>query len=265
MSLNVDCENHEALVDYLYDECGPEQRAAFAAHLAGCARCAGEVDALRETRGRLAEWTPPSVPLGFRIVSEADASAADVASGFGRKDNVVRPARWWNRSLPAWAQAAAAALIFAAGLGLGALRGSSAPPDLRTSAPSDLRTPVPSDQTVSAQDLAALEQRLRAEMQEGLQQARAAAPVPVSSTPVMTSSVSLQQVRNLIAESEQRQQRELTLRTAEVIRDFDTQRRGDLARIQQTFGRLEGATGAEVEQQRRMLDYLLRVSQRPAQ
>jgi hypothetical protein len=258
MSLNVDCENHEALVDYLYDECGPEQRAAFAAHLAGCARCAAEADALRETRGLLAEWTPPSVPLGFRIVSAVDGAAADVASGLSRKDNVLRPAGWWNRSLPAWAQAAAAVMIFAAGLGLGALRGASAPPDLRTSAPSD--------QAVSAQDLAALEQRLRAEMQEGLQQARADEPAPAPATaPVMTSSVTLQQVRNLIAESEQRQQRELTLRTAEVIRDFDTQRRGDLARIQQTFGRLEGATGAEVEQQRRMLDYLLRVSQRPAQ
>lgn len=261
MSLNVDCENHEALVDYLYDECGPEQRAAFAAHLAGCARCAAEADALRETRGLLAEWMPPSVPLGFRVVSAAagaapDLSAADVASGFSRKDTVLRPARWWNRSLPAWAQAAAAVLIFAAGLGLGALRGSSAPPDLRT--------PGPSDGAASVADLAALEQRLRAEMQEGLQQARAVEPAPASA-PVMTSSVTLQQVRNLIAESEQRQQRELTLRTAEVIRDFDTQRRGDLARIQQTFGRLEGATGAEVEQQRRMLDYLLRVSQRPVQ
>ena len=246
MSLNVDCGNHEALVAYLYDECEPGERAAMAAHLATCAECAGEAASLREARGALAAWAPPEAHLDFRIVPAAD--------------NVLRPPRFWQRPMPAWAQAAAAVLIFGAGLGLGAMRGVAV--DAPATSPADLRASGPT--AVSAQDLAALEERLRAEMQAGLQQARVAAPAATGAPP-MTSSVSLQQVRALIAESEQRQQRELTLRTAEVIRDFDTQRRGDLARIQQTFGRLEGDTGAEVEQQRRMLDYLLRVSQRPAQ
>jgi hypothetical protein len=261
MSPNVDCGNHDALADYLYDECEPEQRAAVAAHLATCQHCLSELESLRETRLALAAWTPPEAELGFRVV------ASGVSAGVSTGGTVLRPARWWHRPMPAWAQAAAAALIFAAGLGLGAMRGVTlGPPDLRTSGPSD-RTPAPSDlRTVSADDLAALEQRLRSEMQAGLQQVRATAPAsaPAGAAP-MTSSPTLQQVRALIAESEQRQQRELTLRTAEVIRDFDTQRRGDLARIQQTFGRLEGATGAEVEQQRQMLNYLMRVAQRPAQ
>ena len=62
-------------------------------------------------------------------------------------------------------------------------------------------------------------------------------------------------------ESEQRQQRLLALRTAELVNDFDSQRRVDLAQIQRTFGQIEGLTGAEVREQREMLNYLMRVSQ----
>ena len=68
-------------------------------------------------------------------------------------------------------------------------------------------------------------------------------------------------VRTLIEESEQRQQRELALRTAELVRDVDSQRRIDLAQIQRNFGQIEGLTGAEVREQREMLNYLIRASQ----
>jgi hypothetical protein len=80
-----------------------------------------------------------------------------------------------------------------------------------------------------------------------------------------TSDVSedqlLARVRTLIEESALRQRRELALRTAQIVRDFDAQRRVDLAQIQSTFGQIEGLTGAEVREQRQMLDYLIRVSQ----
>ena len=75
-------------------------------------------------------------------------------------------------------------------------------------------------------------------------------------------SALLERVRSMIDESEQRQQKELALRTAEVMRDFDAQRRVDLTRIERTLGQIDGTTGAEVEQQRQMLNYLMRVSQR---
>jgi hypothetical protein len=71
----------------------------------------------------------------------------------------------------------------------------------------------------------------------------------------------LARVRTLIEESEQRQQRELALRTAQVVRDFDSQRRVDLAQIQRNFGQIEGLTGAEAREQREMLNYLMRVSE----
>ena len=72
----------------------------------------------------------------------------------------------------------------------------------------------------------------------------------------------LQRVRTMIDESEQRQRRELALRSAEMVRDFDAQRNVDLTRIERTLGQMDGTTGAEVAQQRQMLNYLMRVSQR---
>ena len=246
MTQTFDCGNYEALVEYLYDECGPAERSAIAAHLVMCGRCAAEVASLRATRAELSTWTPPAVHLGFRLVSESGPV------------NVLRPARWWARPLPAWAQAAAAVVIFAAGVGLGVLRGGVLSGPTAGAA-------VAAPAAVTSHELTALEQRLRSEIAE-LRAAGSHEPVtavPVSTTSDANSDAVMRQVRQLVRESEQRQQRELALRTAEMIRDFDTQRRGDLVRIEQTFGRMEGTTGAQVEQQRQMLNYLMRVSQPP--
>lgn len=249
MTQSFDCGNADALVGYLYDECDPAERAAISAHLVMCARCAAEVAALRATRSELTEWAAPEAHLGFRLVSESAPS------------NVLRPARWWQRPLPAWAQAAAAVIIFVAGAGLGALRGgafSSGPAANATAA-----APV----AVTAHELDALEQRLRSEMADlrtvGSHDQPVVQAVPASAASDSGNAAVMQQVRQLIRDSETRQQRELALRTAEVIRDFDTQRRGDLARIEQTFGRMEGTNTAQVEQQRQMINYLMRVSQSP--
>src|SRR5262249_3899765 len=105
---------------------------------------------------------------------------------------------------------------------------------------------------VTQADLSALEHRLHSEMAQ------------MRSTGETTSGDAriLERVRAMIQDSEQRQQRELALRTSEVVRDVDAQRRVDLTRIERTFGQMDGTTGAEVEQQRQMLNYLMRVSQR---
>ena len=241
------CGDEAALVGYLYDECESEERAAVAAHLAVCATCTEDLAGLRATRVELAGWIPPEVQLGFRVVQNVAAKPA----------NVLRPGPWWRQPMPAWAQVAAAVLIFTAGGALGALRGTQgAPASLAVSSGSTATATA-----VSASDLAALEQRLRAQLtQVQLAAAHAPADAPVA---VGAGGVTLEQVRGLIQESEQRQQRETTLRTAEVMRDIDAQRRGDLARIERTFGQMEGNTGVQVQQQQQMLNYLMRVSQRP--
>jgi hypothetical protein len=106
---------------------------------------------------------------------------------------------------------------------------------------------------VSREDLAALEQRLRRE----LTPVAAAAAAPASDAQLLA------RVRALIDESEQRQRRELALRTAEVVRDLDAQRQFDFARIQRAFGQFEGTAGAEIQRQRQDLNNLIRVTARP--
>jgi hypothetical protein len=72
----------------------------------------------------------------------------------------------------------------------------------------------------------------------------------------------LRRVRALVDESEQRQQRELALRVADVIRDVESQRRADLVKIERSLGAIQSNTGVEVMKQRELLNYLVRVSQR---
>ncbi|HVZ22690.1 MAG TPA: zf-HC2 domain-containing protein, partial [Vicinamibacterales bacterium] len=113
MSETYRCGDYEALVEYLYDECEPGTRAAVAAHVASCDSCAEELEALGGTRRTLAAWTPPDVRLGFQVTPRA-ADGADARGSGGAR--VLRPAWWWQRPLPAWAQMAAAIAIFASGL-----------------------------------------------------------------------------------------------------------------------------------------------------
>lgn len=244
MSETFQCGDNTALVSYLYDECEPAERQAIHAHVAVCAACAAELAALGSTRLQLASWTPPEAELGFRVVSEPRPSTS------------VRPARWWSQPLPAWAQAAAACLIFAAGLWLGVARGNM--PAAAPARDAVASAPAPAPTTVSASDLERLERRLRTEM---AQMRVAASTRPAAAAQEASEAQLLARVGALIEESEQRQQRELALRMTQVVRDFDSQRRVDLAQIQRTFGQIEGLTGAEVRQQRDMLNYLMRVSQ----
>lgn len=250
MSVEYTCGDPAALAGYLYDECDAAERAAVEAHLAVCPSCAEELTMLGATRTALASWTPPDAALGFRITSSHDESGAT-------SPTVLRPARWWHRPMPAWAQMAAAILIFAGGAVLG----------MRTAGPSAVAPATAAGagtasagtalagtaSSVSANDLAALEQRLRAEM-TALRNATTATPAP--QVPSNDAAV-LQRVRALLAESEERQQRELAFRLTQVMRDVDSQRRMDLSRIEQTFGQMEGFTRPELADQRQMLNYLI--------
>ena len=237
------CGDYGALVSYLYDECAPGERLAISAHVAICSACAEELVALGATREQLASWAPPDAQLGFRIVSNPSPS------------NVLRPARWWQQPMPAWAQAAAAAVIFSTGVTLGALRGATPVISNGQAAAGQPRTTAASNaSSVTRADLVALEQRLRSELGHG-------EGTTLTATPAADPHV-LDRVRVMIDESEQRQDRALAFRTAEMMRDLDAQRNDDLARIERTIGQMDGTTGVEVAQQRQMLNYLMRVSQR---
>ncbi len=77
--------------------------------------------------------------------------------------------------------------------------------------------------------------------------------------------MTLSRLQALIQASEKRQQQELAMRLAQFGRDVDVQRRADLVRIDQGIGQLEGRTGAEVERQRELLNYIMRAGLKPPQ
>jgi hypothetical protein len=110
---------------------------------------------------------------------------------------------------------------------------------------------------VTPGDLQALEQRLRGEIAQA-RTTTVAAPVSRAADADM-----FKRVQALITDSEQRQRRELALRTTEIVRDMDTQRRVDLAQVQRNLGQIQDLTGAAVRDQNDMFNYLGKVSQRP--
>lgn len=247
----------ELLVGYLYDELPPAERSRFEAHLFTCAECRDEVEGLRATRAQLASWAPPQLDLGFRIVRGGSAAAR-------RRFHVS----------PAWGLAAAAVLLLAVASAIANVEvriGSegfvvrtgwarqAAPAVVSTAA--STQAEAANDETVRA-ELRRIANRL-AEMEKAAagRETSLAARVASGAGPRVTDAELLRQVREIVAQSETRQQRELALRIAQVIRDGDLQRRADLALIQQGFGRLEAYTGAEVAQQREMLNHFVRVSQ----
>jgi hypothetical protein len=107
-------------------------------------------------------------------------------------------------------------------------------------------------------DLSALEQQLRAEI-------HAATPsAPIAHTAAVNDTDLVRRFKSLVDESERRQQRELALRVAELVRDVNVRRDADLRKIDQNLGLMLDRTGVEVMKNRQMLDYYLqRVSQRP--
>jgi hypothetical protein len=265
MSQIFQCGENAALVGYLYGECESEERLAIEHHLAHCAACAAELAALESARAQLASWTAPEA-TGVQIVRAALAPVDETRGAEPVRVERMKSSPWYRRPMPVWAQAVAATLVFGVGLSLGVLRGT------RPTAPVSSAAQVQGG-AASVEDLSALEERLRTEIARvqavpatGLQPASATGLQPASATgsvsnPASPDEALLARVRALIEESERRQQRELAMRTAQVMRDVDSQRQMDLAEIQRTFGQIEGLTGAEVRQQRQMLDYLIRASE----
>jgi hypothetical protein len=193
----------------------------------------------------------------LRTVEGADAASA-------------RRALW--RDLPAWAQFAAAMLFVGVAAGLANLqitydssgllvrtgwsRGAVVQPAGAEAVPA-----------VTAAELAAASMRLRSELRAELRadlQTAVAANVPVSAPLSKTDQDEMiRQVRALLKDSEQRQQRELALRVAEVAQDAQAQRQADLVRIDRTLGALQNTTGTAVRRQEQLLNNLaVRVSQR---
>src|SRR5262245_1937093 len=262
MSESFQCGDQGALVTYLYDECTPEERETIAAHLARCVACAGEISGLTSTRQILAQWTPPDIDLGLQITRKADdaiAAPPGTVLAFRRPqvESHEQPAPWWKAPLPAWAQVAAALVIFAAGLSVGFIRdgGRAA---LQQTLPQQVVTtaspaPVPVSTGPSKSDLDDLEQRLRVEM---TQLARANSTPPPQAVPVAAQANDDAMMRKWVQTLLEEQRIDFTERMVRQQGEFEARRRADL----ESMGRSVGQIGTELRQHRQAIDGIVRVS-----
>jgi len=187
------CGDGEALMTYVYGESSPAERDAIAAHIVRCVACAEEVDAIGSTREQLVAWTPPVQTLGFQIAQRLEPLGEIDGDAVATGATVLRPSAWWSRPLPAWAQMAAAAVIFASGLAIGMARGTPPAVTVAREATPPVAAPVAATQApVSREELARVEQRLTGEIAK----VRTAASVPAEPTAAM-----MQRVNQLIAAS----------------------------------------------------------------
>jgi len=260
-----DGDRDEALVAFLYDDGGDRQeRELFEAHLITCARCRNELDALRGVRTQLARWAPPEPAF---------------AVTYGNPQSAIRTpqSRWW-RDIPAWAQVAAALLFLGVSAGIANLdvrydangltvrTGWMTPRsgEARAGDPVAAATVVPAGgASASSQappwraELAALERQF----DEFKAMKASTTATPVVHTPATDAEV-MRRIRALLDDSEKRQQRELALRVAEVMRDVTAQRQADLVKIDRTLGLVQNNLGVEVMKDRQRLNLLYRASQR---
>src|SRR5688572_25083726 len=221
MTTTFTCDDKATLIAYLYGDVDAATRQRVDAHLETCARCAEEVTALGDVRAELSLWVPPDAELGFAIVRKSEQQPAPV----------LRPAQWW-RAVPVWAQAAAAVLVLAAGLGIANLQVRSGPDGFSVTtgwmAPA-LSEPVDGaaiDRRVEgapATDewraaLVSLEQQLRNEIRAARDQQPAAVR---ASSPATADEATIRRVQQLLEASEARQAGELALRMTQFAADMN--------------------------------------------
>ncbi len=232
-------DNHDALLDYLYEEGDSAQRLKIAQHLQECAACSVAVLEFQSVRGMLRDWKAPAADLGFRIVqdSEVPAPARPVARGIGA----------WGWGL----QAAAAVLLFVAGMAVSQLNVRYADGALTVSTPQAAR--LDGVRTVAAPATPVAPEidyeRLVEKLQASLASRDTSGQAGQGAATIVDTEQLLQRVRTMIDQSEQRQQRELALRLSQVAGEVDAQHQADLMRIQQSVGQTQD-----------VMDYLVRTS-----
>jgi len=248
----------ETIVAYLYGEMEADDRAAFDRHVVACAPCRAELADLRDVRGELARWASPE--LAAHIPFNVDIPRQPVAV-------LASPP---TRVIPVWAQAIAATLLVGVAAGIANLdvsysanAGLSIRTGWRHPVAASVAPPVvtPAVSTTAAVapwsgDLAALERDLRTAIETR--------PQPISAVSSSSDDAVMRRVRQLLQDSERRQQSEVALRVAEAMRDLQAQRQADLVKIDRTLGVMQSRTGLEVMRTQRQMNSLAQqVSQRP--
>ena len=265
------CEDKELLVAYLYDDLADGDRARFEAHLRACGACRTEVTAMRAVRADLAAWAPPEPDFGFRVVRGGrDASERDVI-----RPAVAAPISWRAWWTPAAGLAAAAVLVLAAAASVAHVEGHRGPDGVtvRTGwasadsagapasggsaggSPASAAQDVRLSSTSDAAFVAGLERRLSA-LEANLSRDSGVRTASMLSARAADAEI-ITRVRELLAQSESRQQGELALRISQVIRDVDAQRVADLTRIQKGLSNIDATVTQEAASHRDLTNFIL--------
>jgi hypothetical protein len=284
-----------AIVAFLYDDTDESlaERQRFETHLPRCARCQTDVAALRGVRAQLARWSPPEPvfaisnpqsnpqsaihnPQWWRQVPMwAQVAAAllflGVSAGIANLD--VRYDQSGLSVRTGWSSPSRDARVGEQGTRAGAVAQTRVPesvPITLTQATGVQMTSVPAtgvQATVVADqhapwraDLDALERQLKTEFR-----AAQASSTAQTARAASTTDGDVSRVRVLLQDSEKRQQRELALRIAELLRDVNVQRQADMAKIDRTLGVVTNNVGVQVMKNRQEIDQmnlLYRASQR---
>lgn len=248
------CGDPGALVSYLYNDGSAEELAAIAAHVQACAACTTELASLGDTRELLSTWSPPQTELGLTLSASDALPVAAVLPAAAATAVVPADLPWWRQSTPVWMQAVAATMVFAAGMAIGTSSRATAPAVSPSAA--NMAQPAPGSATgISRGELAALEERLRAELARLSPATPAQPPAPTAAR--TDDDALMKRVRALLSESEERHRGELALRTAQVMRDMEIQRKVDMATVQQDILKIQGITGAELKRQGELQNILI--------
>ncbi len=235
----------ELLLDYLYGELQPSAREAFERHLAACVTCRDEVSGFRATRTHFALWAPPEPDLGFEIVRRPAVERA--------------PSRWWRVS-PVWGLAAAALVTLAVSAAIANLDitvGSNGMTVRTGWNRSTAQAPVEAAASLASAARADVDRLLaRVKDVEAQLTAVKSTPtvVPASTTPSrMTDAEVIRIVRQLINQSEERQEGVLARQILQMSRDVETARRVDNDRLRAGLIQLQG-TAVETSRRQRVLE-----------
>jgi anti-sigma factor RsiW len=237
----------ELLIAYVYEDISDMDRVRFERHLRECAACRGEIAAIRTVRQDLATWDPPQPNLDFRVTQGSRPSWR----------------AWWT---PALGLAAAAVLVLAAAAAVANVEVSYGQNGFAVRTGWNRAAgPVANASVGVAADTraASIDRTTVADFDRRLHQLEVAShgsPVrQVSVVPGarLSDTEMLRRVRDLLAQSESRQQQELALRIGQVIRDVEAQRVADLTRIQQGLGRIDAMTTQEAAAHRDLANYIL--------
>jgi hypothetical protein len=252
----------ETIVAYLYDDITPLERAAFESHLDTCPPCRDELAELRGVRAEMRGWSPPTFSRQSSLVGQQpldDSRQAAVVSH--------QPRGFW-REMPAWAQAAAALLVVGVSAGAANINvhhdatGFTVRTGWMPAPPAPAPVTAQVDQAPWRADVAKLESDIASARASNARIAEAVAATPARSS--ARDEEVLQKVKALLTDSEKKQENELALRIAQVVRDRQNERVSDMISIERRLTPLQASTtntGFEVQRLRDTQNQLLRVSQ----